>query len=219
MIETYSGITYSQLQAGRQECARVFGSFQKLPIIASAYQRIQEIYYEIGGKVLDVGAGVNKPLKSALGLAAADYMTLDDDPDGDFTFRSVQEIPSDCFFNLIVANQFFEHLTIEQTVEVMQNLVLHLSLSSYIVVTVPNIAHPNRFWAVTHVTPWDYMSIYSLYRLFGLSCLEIARYNKTAGPQNLIEHWLVRIMARLYRIDWCDSIMVVGQKSKLCKQK
>lgn len=212
MTETYSGITYNQLQAGRQKCAEVFGSFQQLPIIASAYQRIQQIYRETGGKVLDVGAGVNKPLKSVLELAKANYLTLDDDPDGDFTFRSVQEIAADCFFNLIVANQFFEHLTIEQTIEVMQNLVLHLNVSGYMVVTVPNIAHPNRFWAVTHVTPWDYMSIYSLYRLFGLCCLEISRYNKTAGPKNLIDHWLVRVMARLYRVDWCDSIMVVGQR-------
>lgn len=212
MAETRPALTYHRLQTGRKECSRRWGSIQALPIVPSAYERCRALYAELGGPVLDVGAGVDKPLQHVLGIAPPEYASLDNDPDGAFDYRRGEDIPAGRAFRLIVANQFFEHLSIEQTFSVLGRLAAGLAPGGKLLITVPNIAHPNRFWAVTHVTPWDYMSLCALLELSGLRCVEIARYNKTAGPQTDEERHLVALMARLYRMDWCDSVLLVGEK-------
>lgn len=213
MANDGSGLTYHALQIGRKECSRRWGSIHSLPIVESAYQRCRALYAELGGPVLDVGAGVDKPLQHVLGIAPPEYSSLDDDPDGAFDYRSVAQIPAERQFRLVVANQFFEHLTIDQTFTSLQRLARCLAVGGRLVLSVPNTSHPTRYWGdVTHVTPWDYMALYALLGIVGLACIEIARYNKTPGPQTDEERHLVALMARLYRIDWCDSILVVGER-------
>lgn len=211
MTDARPPLSYHALQTGRKVCSRRWGSFQDLPIVESAYRRCRELYAELGGPVLDVGAGVDKPLQHVLGIAPPEYASLDDDPDGVFDYRRAEDLPAGRAFRLIVANQFFEHLSIEQTFSILARLAAGLAPGGKLLITVPNIAHPNRFWAVTHVTPWDFMSLCALLELSGLRCVEIARYNKVPGPQTDEERRLAALMARLYRMDWCDSILVVGE--------
>lgn len=213
MPEAHQSLAYHQLFSARREAHRRFGSVHDLPIVASAYERCRALYAETGGPLLDVGAGVDQPLRGVLGAPAEAYFSLDDDPTGEFTYHTAAEIPSGQRFGLIVANQFFEHLTIDGAYQILRTLAGHLAPGGRMVITVPNTAHPTRFWAVTHVTPWDFMSLYALYELAGLACVEIARYNKTPGPQTEEEHRLVAMLARLYRIDWCDSILAVGKNA------
>ncbi|ODS40533.1 MAG: hypothetical protein A7315_02550 [Candidatus Altiarchaeales archaeon WOR_SM1_79] len=193
-----------------KECFQKFGYIEDLPIIKGPYEKIAETYK--GGMVLDVGAGKEKPVQKCLNLPDDLYFSLDDDPCGKFNYNSVEEIPENELFSLITANQFFEHITLQDSINLICNLSKHLEKNGYFVSTVPNIQHPIRQRSnITHITPWEYKALYMLYKYAGLNVIEISRYSKR-HPHGIIEKILAKYINRIYRIDWCDSILIVGRK-------
>lgn len=194
----------------RKECFQKFGSIDDLPIIKGPYKKIAEIYQ--GGKILDVGAGKEKPIQKCLKLSDDLYFSLDNDPYGKFNYNSVEEIPNKELFSLITANQFFEHISLQDSIDLVCKLSLHLEKNDYLISTVPNIQHPVRQRAdITHITNWDYKALYMLYKYADLEVIEILRYSKRR-PKGIIEKILSRYINRIYRIDWCDSVLIVGRK-------
>ncbi|MBA7490670.1 hypothetical protein ES702_01211 [subsurface metagenome] len=194
----------------RKKCGQKFGSIRDLPIINGPGEKISESYR--GGKVLDVGAGKEKPIQKYLNLSGDLYFSLDNDPCGRFDYNSVEEIPENELFSLITASQFFEHITVEDSISLVCGLATHLEKNGHLISTVPNTQHPVRQRAdITHVTNWDYEALYMLYRYANLKVIEIARYSKR-HPQGIIEKILAKYINRIYRIDWCDSVLIVGEK-------
>lgn len=194
------------------ECHERFGSVFDLPIIKNPYVEIKQHY--LSGNVLDVGAGKTKPLLQFLEstMKGGSYYSMDTDQQGDFTYSKIEDIPSSTSFDLIVANQIFEHLSVNSSLAMIRDLSRLLSSGGKIIATVPNIAHPNRQHSnITHITPWGYNSLYMLFRHAGLSVLKIARYSKR-HPKGIIEKTLSRYIARIYRMDWCDSIIIVAER-------
>jgi len=194
-----------------KECFKKFGSIEDLPIINSPYKKISKLYS--GGRVLDIGAGKEKPVQKSLNLSDELYFSLDNDPCGEFDYDSVEEIHKDELFSLITANQVLEHLSVEDSISLVCDLAKHLKKGGYFIATVPNIQHPIRQQTnITHITAWDYKALYMLYKYADLEVIEIARYSKR-HPQGIIEKTLAKYINRIYRIDWCDSILIVGEKS------
>ena len=195
-----------------RESFEKFGAILSLPIIDSAYTEARHSY--AGGNVLDIGAGNAHALKQVLGntLDNGRYYSLDTDPLGQFDFASVQVIPGDLKFSLIVANQVFEHLSIDASLEVMAHAAAHLLPGGKLIATVPNIAHPTRFMSnITHITYWGHHSFYMLFKAAGLEVESMARYSKY-HPRGLIERLVAHYVGRVYRMDWCDSLLVRAVK-------
>ena len=137
---------------------------------------------------------------------------MDNDPCGKFNYSSVKEIPKEMLFKLIVANQFFEHLNIQDSIDIICRLCDHLDKNGHFISTVPNIYHPVRIRGdITHVTFWDYKALYTLYKYANLDTIEILKYSKRY-PEGVIERIFSKYMNRIYRIDWCDSIFIAGIK-------
>jgi hypothetical protein len=204
-------MNYSSLFKGRQEGFQKFGNIFQLPIVRSPYDYIKKIYR--GGLVLDVGAGADLYIKKLLQLDAPDYFSLDNDPSGLFTYHQVSDIPQGMLFDWIIMNQLVEHMTIEQTIDLLTALKNNLHPDGQAIITTPNIFHPNRYWGdPTHVTPWGHNALYGLLTGIGYQVTHIFRYSKNRRPIDPLT-WLVeRIMRCLYRIDWCDGIMVIATR-------
>lgn len=191
-----------------RESFEKFGDILSLPITDGAYAEAKSHY--AGGNILDIGAGNAHALKKTLGDSIKDgrYYSLDTDPLGIFDFATVQEIPEDLSFSLVVANQVFEHLSIDASLEVIAHAAAHLAPGGILIATVPNIAHPTRFMSnITHITYWGHHSFYMLFKAAGLEVDSMSRYSKRR-PKGLIERIVVRYVGRVYRMDWCDSLMV-----------
>ncbi|MBS1188462.1 MAG: hypothetical protein H6R10_254 [Rhodocyclaceae bacterium] len=217
LTQPTGGVTVPAFEYGfYDQCLREsyekFGGILDLPIVDSPYSEARRWY--ASGNVLDIGAGRAHALERVLDGALKDgrYYSLDTDPRGQFDFAKVQEIPDDLSFSLIVANQVFEHLTIDTSLEVMAHATAHMAPGASIVATVPNVAHPNRFMSnITHVTYWGHHSFYMLFKAAGLEVKNMARYSKV-HPRGLIERLFARYAGRIYRMDWCDSLLVRAVK-------
>jgi 2-polyprenyl-3-methyl-5-hydroxy-6-metoxy-1,4-benzoquinol methylase len=204
-------MNYSSLSKGMQEGFRKFGYIYQLPVVRSPYDYLRRLYRS--GYILDVGAGVDLYIKNILHLDENTYFSLDNDPSGTFSYHQTSDIPQEMQFEWIIINELIEHLTIEQGVELLTGLRNFLHRDGQAIITTPNILHPIRFWSnPTHVTPWSYNALYGLLTSLGYQVPQIYRYSKNHRPLDPLS-WLVeRLMRRIYRVDWCDSIMVIATR-------
>ena len=205
-------ISYSELTKYRRECARRFGKLLDLPVIS--FSREQRSLIRTGVRLLEVGCGVHKPLKDLVDEAGGQYVTLDSDPAGDFDFCSFEEMPAGERFDVVVANQVLEHLTVPQAVGMVRCIADHLAEGGVFMATIPNSAHPVRFWGdAMHVTAWPWGDFYGLFRVSGLWVDRLFRYNKFALSRNPIKRYFIHVVCTTFRVDWCDSLMAMARKS------
>ena len=203
-------ISWSELEGYRAECFQRLGSIHNLQIVDLRTELIR-----LAGEaknLLDVGAGAHKPLLRFVDQSQVAYYSLDTDPSGDFDFHDVSEIPADLRFDLAVANQILEHVSPDDALEIVRGVAGALAPGGRFAATVPNTSHPVRQWNATHVTAWPFLDLYGLFRLAGFEVEQLARYTKRRLTRRPFRRMIVRAVAQEFRVDWCDSILIVGRR-------
>lgn len=205
-------ITYTELSDWRNECFKRFGSILDLKVVPSPYSEIQSLYQV--GKVLDVGAGKEKALQRELRLEDKEYFTLDSDLSGAFNYSSFTDIPEKMQFDYVVMNQFLEHLTLNDTYEVLKQSHRVMVPGGCLFISVPNAAHPVRYHgALTHVTNLPFNELYGVLQHVGFKVSDILRANKKPFPTNIFKRWIIDLVCKEFRMDWCDTIIMVAKKA------
>jgi len=205
-------LSWSRMMKWRAECHRRFGSILELPFRAPQ-EELPGLLHTTA-RVLDVGAGAHMPFRPAVTRITDFYFSMDTDPEGAFDFRSFDDVPDDFRFDLVIANQVLEHLHVDDAFAMVSSAYEKLATGGRMLATVPNAAHPVRQRDCTHVTPWPANDLYSLLRSAGLEILSLARYNKFPLTGNPLKRWIITTVCREFRMDWCDSIMIVGGKTE-----
>ena len=209
-----SEVPYGQFFGLRSKAFQRHGTIFSLPVTVGARPYLKRMYqaHYVGGRVLDVGAGVSKLLQKQLGIGDDVYHSCDSDPSGEFTYTSVDAIPDDDVYQIIAASQVFEHLTFEEGIRTAITLGHHVAPGGIFEMDVPNPQHPTRYLSnPTHRTPWNYLNLCALLELGGLDPFYCARSNKVPGPR-FYERLLINRICRIFRMDWCDTVYVVGRK-------
>jgi hypothetical protein len=179
--------------------AAFWGLFD-LPVVKSFYAECRRRY----------AGGVDQPLRNELGLDAVEYFSLDNDPSGSFTYADFDQIPTDKMFALVALNQVLMHLSSQMALNLTSVVAKVVHPEGRVIIGALNASHPVRYWSdATHLTNWPYEDLYGLIRMVGLQVETIARYGKRALPQNPIKRYVIRLVSATYRMDWCDSLLLV----------
>jgi SAM-dependent methyltransferase len=204
-----ASVSWSELSDWRAEAHARFGAIHDIPIVDFG----AEMRRLTGGatRVLDVGAGRDQPLRKFIEADRTAYQTLDVDPRGEFDFARVSDVPAEARFDVVVANQILEHVSVADAIEIVTGIARILAPGGRFVATVPNTSHPVRQWDPTHLTPWPVFDFYGLFRMAGLDVERIARYGKRPLSRRPLRRLVAKAVAAQYRIDWCDSILAVGR--------
>ena len=202
--------SWSRMTRWLSECGERFGTVLDLPL-RHPNDELRKLLRP-DTRVLDIGAGAHRPMQKTWNLPRERYTTLDADPEGEFDFRSFDEMPATLLFDLIVANQVLEHLTVPEAQEIVEQAIRHLAVDGHFVATVPNAAHPVRQRDPNHITPWPMGHLYGLFREAGFAVPVLGRYNKFPFPRNPIKRFIVNVVCETFRVDWCDSLVIVGRK-------
>ncbi len=72
--------------------------------------------------VLDFGCGVDKVHQQNYQIPDDRYFPLDSDPDRDFDFNSLEDIPAKQKFDFVIMNQVIEHIFFEDCMKMMIRL-------------------------------------------------------------------------------------------------
>jgi hypothetical protein len=216
MIPQQPTVSYDLFISLCSEAAKRYTSIFALPVADEPYPHISKLYAERyqGRRVLEFGAGAQKPLQRVLGIPDALYHSCDNDPSGAFTYNDVHAIPEAEKYAVIFANQVLEHLTFEEGIAAAIALSAHVSEDGILLISVPNPQHPTRWLSnPTHKTPWGYLNISALVMLGGLDPVFCARSNKVPGPAPH-EKEQIDMICRVFRMDWCETVYVVGAKQQ-----
>jgi hypothetical protein len=195
----------------RSECVERFGLQRKLPIVRVA-RDMRIAFSNAGDNVLDFGCGQTSVIKAALDVPEDQYYSLDRDGVG-HDFSDIKDIPDELRFGLIVFNQVIEHIPVSACMDLFEEIHSLLSEDGVVVITVPNTCHPVRYWAdIDHITPWSHADIFAILKTTGYLIEKMGRYNKFRLPLNPFKRYIVHVLSDVYRIDWCDSLFVLGRK-------
>lgn len=207
-----SYFSYANMVEARAACVQRFGGIFDLPIVNNYLDPLQDIG-PLAGNMLDFGAGP-QILKPIMGSMFPDliYHSLDADPTYACDFKNVEDITTGKTFHLIIANQVLEHLSLQESLTSIQLLAQHLEKGGIFFATIPNIAHPNRFFAdVDHKMYISHTVLFYLSLTAHLDPVHMYRYSKRM-PIGWIERFLTKHICAIYRMDWADSIAMLAIK-------
>ena len=109
----------------RNECFTRFGPVLNLPLRSLVDELPGLLSFQC--RVLDVGAGAHKPLLAVVESSSAKYFASDMDPNGTFAFRSFEDVQPEAYFDVVVADQVLEHMSVEDAFGMVCEAFRHLS--------------------------------------------------------------------------------------------
>ncbi|OGL45855.1 MAG: hypothetical protein A2W05_02475 [Candidatus Schekmanbacteria bacterium RBG_16_38_10] len=203
------GIDWSKIRRGRDAASKSLPKITKIPIVKSNRQVISNILKN-GDAILDIGANnrsLEKYLSSIIGKVS--YFSLDTDKNLPHDYYDMAAI--DRKFDVIVALDVIEHMTLIDTVVLFERIYELLNPSGCIVISTPNVCHPVRFWRdCTHITPYRYDELAGLLISAGFHDIKIYRI-KNMKAKDRLRYWIYSPLLRLLDIDFAPGIVAVAK--------
>lgn len=210
MEKTKEDFSWSSFFSFRKEILKVYPSVFGLKIKKKLLDIVVE-ELKGGEKILDVGAS-NKSLgeRVAAKVAPITYKTMDVDRAQSHDYYSLDEVAGS--FDVIILSEVIEHLGFNEGLAMLRRLYELLNSGGKIIVSTPNLYHPNRFWDSDHKTPYRYDEIGGALLSIGFRVDMIYRvYN-----DQFLKRWFrISVMSHLHKyldIDFAKSIVVVATK-------
>jgi hypothetical protein len=206
------GLNWSQLQNNRQAIRQQFPTIWHLRIIKNVSELIIKKVQD-GIKVLDIGA-YDRRREAKLKQLFPDiiYQSMDIDRNNYHDYYTLEEINDS--FRVIFLLEVIEHISLEEGLILLSKASYLLDYGGYLIISTPNLYHPNRFWDISHKTPYRYDDLGGIILSLGLKVDEIYRvYNAPFIPR-LFRLYLAAPIHRYLDIDFARSILIIGQKSR-----
>ena len=205
--ETFS---WSRFYAHRKEIRRAYPSVYGLKIRKKILDVVNEVLHQ-GDHILDVGAS-NKTLgdKIKKKVPHVTYKTMDIDKAQEHDYYSLDEI--DDRFNIIILSEVIEHLEFNDGIIMLKKLLGLLKREGRIILSTPNLFHPNRYWDSDHKTPYRYDEISGALLSVGFRIENIYRIYNDQFLRRLFRIYVGSHLHKYLDVDFAKSIIVVADK-------
>ncbi|OLD01364.1 MAG: hypothetical protein AUJ07_11455 [Crenarchaeota archaeon 13_1_40CM_3_53_5] len=124
-------------------------------------------------------------------------------------YGSMKEIHST--FNIVTMFHVIEHMTSEQFLEMMTDIVRILDPKGSLIIATPNILCPGVFERdVEHRQPYPWYDLYAILRLF-FDNVEVRRGHYLSTPLRMASIPVRMILGILMEQDWCEEVVLVAR--------
>jgi len=202
--------SWSKLYETRKVIRENFPDFWKLCIIRKPIDAVREFMQE-GDTVLDIGSynrGLLKKLREY--YSSFCYKSMDIDRDKEHDYYSLEEI--DEKFDIVFLFEVIEHLNLQEGVSMLKKVNDILKRNGKVILTTPNVYHPNRYWECSHKVSYRHDEIGGLMEYAGLKVVRIYRIYNDSFFRRLFRIYIASAIHQYFSIDFAKSILIVGEK-------
>jgi 2-polyprenyl-3-methyl-5-hydroxy-6-metoxy-1,4-benzoquinol methylase len=204
-------LDWSQLINLRDQIHKRYPTVWDLKLIKRP-SRLLKSLLRPGIRILDVGAS-DRRMEKRIKSVCPDilYKSMDIDRSNLHDYYSLAEIDEQ--FDLIILFEVIEHLELEEGVEMLEKLYGMLVDGGKLIISTPNIFHPNRFWTTaTHKTAYSYEELGGVVLGQGFEVLGIYRTFNASLPKYFLRLTLFYPLHRILNVDFAKSIVVLAQR-------
>ncbi|HJX01837.1 MAG TPA: methyltransferase domain-containing protein [Candidatus Humimicrobiaceae bacterium] len=164
-----------------------------------------------GAKILDVGAYNNSLGEKIISrFPSITYKTMDIDRTQPHDYYSLDEISET--YDMVILSEVIEHIEFREGISVLKRLLELLNNEGKIILSTPNVHHPNRYWVSDHITPYRYDEIGGALLSIGFKLNKIYRIYNDQFLKRVFRLYIASHLHRYLDIDFAKSIVVVAQK-------
>ena len=204
--------SWSKFYALRKEIRKNYPSIYSLKIKKKIFEIISEETGE-NNRILDVGAS-GRILREKIRdqFPSAIYKSMDIDVSGQHDYYSLETITES--FDLIILSEVIEHLEFNNGLIMLRRLWTLMNDSGRIIVSTPNLHHPNRYWQdPDHKTPYHYDVIGGSLLSAGFTIKAMYRTYNDQFIKRFLRIHLASCLHKYLDIDFAESIVIVARKS------
>lgn len=193
----------------RKKVRSRYPNFWRIKVVKKPFDVVRP-YLNGGTRLLDVGSG-NRQIEGKLrGLyPEIVYKSMDIDRDKFHDYYSLDEIKEG--FNIVLLFEVIEHLEFSEAVEMLEKIRRLLIPGGRLILTTPNVYHPNRYWEYSHKVSYRYDEIGGLFLALGYDIERIFRIYNDAIIQRLIRLYIMAPVHHYFSIDFARSIAIVAK--------
>jgi hypothetical protein len=202
----------------------IIGSLPEFPVrrwwSTEGLSEIERIYFDaISGarRLLDVGAGDLRVMRKfqAAGFGG-EYLTQDVGGEGEYTYRSLDEIESR--FDAILVLDVIEHLALQDGLKLIADAVDRLEVGGVLIVQTPNAYYiPDPLaWDMTHLHAYNVQDLWAFLRCLGLAVegYRVVFGAPPRGPVGVVRSGIVAyVKRRILGCDFANNIALLARKT------
>ena len=202
--------SWSMLYESRKVIRENFPNFWKVTVQKKPMYAIKNVITE-KMNVLDVGS-YNRGLKDKLKNYCNDftYKSMDIDRSKEHDYYSFEDIKEK--FDIVFLFEVIEHLDLTNGVDMLKNIHSVLKVGGKIVLTTPNVFHPNRYWESTHKVSYRYDEIGGLLSYVGFDVKNIFRIYNDSFFKRFVRLYITSYIHEYFSVDFAKSILIIGEK-------
>jgi len=195
----------------RQLVSKKYPSVYGLKIRKKLYDVVSDELRD-GIKILDVGANTRSLGDQIVArVPTIIYKTMDIDRAMSHDYYNLDEIHES--FDIIILAEVIEHLDRKDGISMLHTLRELLNENGVIILTTPNIYHPNRFWHDSdHKTPYSYAEIGGALLSVGFAISKIYRTYNDQFFRRFFRMYVACYLHKYLDVDFASSIVVVASK-------
>jgi len=204
-------IEWSKLFSAREKVHKMYRSIWDVPLIKKRSALLRLILRD-GMSLLDVGAG-SKGVKEEIekvGLKIT-YKSMDVDVNVQHDFYDIEDVHE--VFDVVILSEAIEHMSFSEGIHMLKRLRDVLRDGGIILVSTPNIFHPNKFFTTAdHKTYYAYDELAAVMDLAGYEVKELYRSFNDAFHRYVLKVYIFGFLFRFLDIDYAYTIFAIGKK-------
>lgn len=193
----------------RKEVRKSYPNFWDIKVVKKPLDIVLPYLFK-GCKILDVGAG-NRRMGKKLEETRGDllFKSMDIDRDRHHDYYSLDDV--DDTFDIVLLFEVIEHLEFSEGVEMLSKIKGFLKKGGKLIVTTPNLFHPNRYWEYSHKVSYRYDELSGLLLSLGYNISDIYRIYNDAFIRRIIRLYLMSHIHSYFSVDFARSIAIVAE--------
>jgi len=208
--------SWSHLYKFRREVYKIYPDFWKIRVKKKPLQILNETIRAMGiptekFEMLDIGSS-NRVMGDKLKklFPGIRYESMDIDREQYHDYYDLNDIRKK--YDLVCSFEVIEHLFFDDAIDMLTKSYEILKPGGKLIISTPNVFHPNRYWEYSHKVSYRYDEIGAILLAMGFKINHIYRIYNDAFLRRWFRLNVAFPLHRYLCVDFAKSILVVAEK-------